>query len=134
MREKSIKKGRTTHLTWYSIVRVSISTLVYIMVSLSSYLPALIIQPNDPLFPYEHNNVTLNMDITSPYLNTMLCDATYHDQRLGYYSSMRCPTATSFLPCVVGIGFFIMYGFGKHARRTYAVTYDKLVRYFGSLG
>ncbi len=126
MRERSIRKGRATHLTRYSIVRVAIATFVYSIMCFSSYLPTLIFFSSQPSYPTEHTWPILNMDAASPYYNTIICSNRFADSRLFYFGSIRCPNVASFLPSLVGIAFFVMYGFGKHARRTYTRFFETL--------
>ena len=127
-RQKSKKSGRTTHLTMLSIFRVAIATLIYILITLAAVLPLYLVTcPSSS----ELSKVVINNSTKSPYLNPNLCrDKSFaFGNKLSFWEYMRCPRwYRDFLPCIIGIGFFFMYGFGKHAKKAYVDFYRRYIK------
>lgn len=122
-RQKSKKSGRTTHLTLLSIVRVAIATIIYITITMSTILPIFVdICPHKAGYPSKLSEITKN-----PFQNPNLCQISFpFGNELAYWAHIRCPKAyREFLPCLIGIGFFLMYGFGKHAKKAYIDIYRR---------
>ncbi|KAM0681867.1 hypothetical protein MDAP_002832 [Mitosporidium daphniae] len=145
LREQSIQLGRTTYLTKVSISKIALSTFIYFLCVFSNLIPHIFFFPNDPEFPLNTSLLpTLSLSDMNPYANKYLCWwitpcsfkdiqnptqmrqmfinselSFFQDPRLAYYAYMRCPTISSLLPSLLGIVFFLMFGFGKHALSFY---------------
>lgn len=123
-RHKSMRSGRTTHLTILSIVRVAIATVSYILITIMAIAPVYTVTcPTLTNYTSRLNDLAKN-----PYQNPNLCfdmDSN-HINGLLYWAFMRCPKwYRDLLPCCIGIGFFLMYGFGKHAKKAYVDIYHR---------
>lgn len=121
-RQKSKKSGRTTHLTLLSIVRVAAATLIYLTITFATIIPIF----TDPC-PLKSDSPKLSNLTKNPFQNPNLCQGhhTFGDERI-YWAYLRCPKLhREFLPCLIGMGFFFMYGFGKHAKKAYIDIYRR---------
>ena len=133
MRQRSLRKGRTTHLSRFSVFRIGASTFLYTMFALSSFLPSMLYFRSDldpavflrdaALYP---SNFQLNDYSKSPFTNPDLCYSFITDKRFFYYADQRCPSFSSFIPSVLGIVFFCMYGFGKYMRKSFSAFYRRM--------
>lgn len=125
MREKSLRRGRTTHLTRLSVVRVALATFIYSTFALASFLPTLLFI--DEKWPAADTWSMAELIVGSPREDPLLCSSPVrlNDTRAVFYAYQRCPTVSSYIPCSIGIGFFLMYGFGKHARKSYIEFYKR---------
>ncbi|PJF19252.1 hypothetical protein PSACC_00934 [Paramicrosporidium saccamoebae] len=117
-RQRTLVYGSTTQLTLPYLIRLTISTFVYICLSFGSFIPLLVISDFDPewLPPSEF---APEPHLRSPWLNPTMCMVRSEDIGIRYYANMMCPGVLSYFPTYVGLAFFLMYGFGAHARSSY---------------
>lgn len=99
------------------VFRLFVAMIIYIFISLGSAIPLLIINPD--LYQYPDNYLGSSA-LKSPWTNMKLC-CPYKDDdaRLLYFSRVRCPGTLSFLPALMGLGVFLMYGFGTPMRSAF---------------
>jgi hypothetical protein len=128
-------RSQTLEMTSYSqisrmqVFRLFVAMIIYVFISLGSAIPLLIIDPDR----YQHpDNYLGSSALKSPWTNIKLC-CPYQDEdeRLLYFSRVRCPGTMSFLPALMGLGVFLMYGFGtpmRHAFRQMSILTGKFLR------
>jgi hypothetical protein len=125
-RQRTLAYGNTTQLTLPYLIRLTISTFVYICLSYGSFVPLLIIADYDPdRLPLEY---VPDSRLRTPWLNPSMCLARSDDIGIRYYATMLCPGALSYFPAYIGLAFFLMYGFGAHARSSYRHFVNKYIR------
>lgn len=126
-RKRTLLFGSTTQIGVYYLLRLTISTFLYLVLAFGSAIPLILIKDiptpitnTDPAFlPAEV--------LRSPWTNINLCVADYSkDPLMKYFQRVSCPGALSYFPVITGIMCFLMYGFGFHAREAYR-------RFFASL-
>lgn len=113
-RRNTLHLSKTTHIDASELFRLVLTILLYlVLIGLSlggSHLRrGLKLHVKTALF-----NVPSTQN---PYLNPHYCVSC--DPRTEYACAVLCPTAKSFLPVVVGVCLFAMYGFGAVARKFY---------------
>ena len=158
LREQSIQRGRITYLTKTSVSRIAFSTFIYFACVLFNLVPHIFFFPNDPDFPLNTAILPqLPFENINPYTNKYLCwwitpslwnlhnptqvrhvftnneVPLFEDPRLAYYAYMRCPTIVSLLPSLVGVVFFLMFGFGHHAQQFYGQVISNICAIFRHL-
>lgn len=116
-RQRTLAYGNSTQLTLTYLTRLTLSTFVYVCLSYGTFVPLLLLVNYDPEpLPYQFLPPP---DTRSPWLNPSMCCIDSPEIGIRYYSRMLCPGAISFFPAFIGISFFLMYGFGAHARAAY---------------
>lgn len=116
-RQRTLAFGNATQLTLPYLLRLTTSTLVYIVVAWGSFLPLTI-----------YSILTWNGPPASSIGREFeLPDATViSGPSQGFAQSMAA--LLTYLPAILGIALFLMYGFGTHARASYKYFADKLLQ------
>jgi len=114
LRRQTLQMTSYTQISRIQVFRLFVAMTIYVCISLGSAIPLLMIDPE--LYKYPENFLGSHA-LKSPCINKTLCCATsLEDERLAYFARIRCPTWLSFLPPFMGLGVFLMYGFGTPVR------------------
>lgn len=129
VRRKTLEMTSYSQISLLQMIRLFVAMSVYIMLSLGSSIPLLFVDESKWTLP---ENFLASSALKSPWTNPQLChpDANTDDRFLYFYRT-RCPGPLSYFPSLIGIGIFLMYGFGspvKSALRQVRVLTDRLLR------
>jgi len=103
-----------TQISRVQVFRLFVAMIIYVFISLGSAIPLLLM---DPELYKQPENFLGSPALKSPWSNGRLCcPSPDEDERLLYFSRVRCPGFMSFLPPLMGLGVFMMYGFGTPVR------------------
>lgn len=107
-RQRTLAFGSATQLTFAYLCRLSLSVFVYIVLSYGSFVPMLMY-----FLAYGKTNRAFYFLDSSDLPYAVVGGA-------GLSQLARTlPSVISYFPAVLGVAFFLMYGFGAHARASY---------------
>lgn len=119
-----IKFGQTTHFPCSAILRLSLKVIVYCFLCIGSFLPLMLYSfktSNEPPAPPPTEDVGGGGDdSSSDYTETRIAD---HQNDPHYITE---PILSCFIPALLGMGFFIMYGVSAHALLIYRKIFKHL--------
>lgn len=107
-RQRTLAFGSATQLTLAYLCRLSLSVFVYIVLSYGSFVPMLMY-----FLAYGKTSRTPSLTDGSDLPHVVVGGAGL--QQL----AQTLPSVISYFPAVLGVAFFLMYGFGAHARAAY---------------
>lgn len=119
--------GTASQISWVSIGRLVFSSTIYTIVANLVYTPLLFERPHSvpKLVPEDL------LSLLSPWTNKDLCLRRHDNVWLDYFRAIRCPSHVSYAPVVIGITFFLMYGFGTPAFKVYREMRVRTARMLG---
>lgn len=132
-----IKFGNTTHFPRSAIVRLSLKVFVYCFLCIGSFLPLLIYS-----FRNSHSAkqaLAQGQQVACERIMFDNLDSQYSEDDLPDSGTPSPPTDTtfasnfmipSFIPALLGLGFFAMYGVSSHAIQIYKKAYFFVRSYF----
>lgn len=106
-RRRTLAFGSSTQLTFAYLCRLSLSTFVYIVLCYGSFIPMAVYY-----MLADYYRTWLGVETPDPP-EIQIVDSGIR----GFTRTI--PMVLSFFPSVLGIAFFLMYGFGAHARAAY---------------
>lgn len=118
-RQRTLAFGSSTQLTLPYLFRLTLSTVVYLLLAYGSFLPILIYMlicgMAGEFSPHPIDTADSTMNIANGALKF----------------TKFIPAVLAYFPSVLGFSFFLMYGFGSHARASYRRFANKLASWFG---
>lgn len=107
-RQRTLAFGSATQLTFAYLCRLSLSVFVYIVLSYGSFVPMLMY-----FLAYGKTHRAFYFMDSSDLPYAVVGRAGLHQL------ARTLPSVISYFPAVLGVAFFLMYGFGAHARASY---------------
>lgn len=101
------------------IARLFFSVLIYVVFSIFTFRPLTVNAPRN----YSVSDLPAPSDVKSPWEDPAFCYMVSSNIFINYEKRLRCPAVATFIPCLIGIVLFIMYGFSSTAKRFYSDTY-----------
>lgn len=124
-----IKFGNTTHFPRSAIIRLTLKVFVYCFLCLGSFLPILIFSLRTTPQPSQGTSAKTSMgDVEKvPSVDEFSYDetATASPIESTFSQDFMFP---SFIPSLLGLGFFAMYGVSSHALQVYRKIYRKIMK------
>jgi hypothetical protein len=114
LRKQTLEMSSYTQISRFQVFRLFVAMSIYVAISLGSAIPLILMNTEE----YKHpENFLGSAALKSPWSNPSLCcPSRDEDERLLYFSRIRCPGWMSFLPPLMALGVFLMYGFGTPVR------------------
>ncbi len=114
LRSQTLQMTSYTQISRFQVFRLFTAMVIYVFFSLGSAVPLLLLESGNWIQP---ENYLASSALKSPFKNYSLCCGPEPiDARLRYFRRARCPGIMSFLPPLMGLGIFLMYGFGTPVR------------------
>lgn len=106
-----------SQISFFQLMRLFLAMIIYMFLSLGSAIPLLFVDESKWTPP---DNFLASPALKSPWTNPKLCYPDNNtDDRFLYYYRARCPGPLSYYPAFVGVGIFLMYGFGSPVRAAF---------------
>jgi hypothetical protein len=124
VRRQTLQMTSHSQISFFQVLRLFVAMIAYMSLSLGSAIPLLFFDEARWVPP---ENFLASPALKSPWTNPKLCyPDSGTDERFLYYYRARCPGPIAYFPTFVGLGIFLMYGFGTPVRAA--------LRRMGSLG
>ena len=117
LRRQTVEMTAHTQISYLQLSRLFVAVVIYLCISLFSCIPLLLM---DPELYKQPENFLGSAQLKSPWSNVQLCcPPPGEDERLLYYTRVRCPGMLSYMPPLMALGVFLMYGFGTPVRAAF---------------
>lgn len=117
LRRQTVEMTAHTQISYLQLSRLFVAVVIYLFISLFSAIPLLLV---DPELYKQPDNFLGSAQLKSPWTNVQLCcPPPGEDERLLYYTRVRCPGMISYMPALMALGVFLMYGFGTPVRAAF---------------
>lgn len=99
----------------WGFMRLALNIALYTGMAIIPWIPSSVDAP--PRLRAERP--PLNPSIVSPWIQPLFCAISSDNVALRYEQRIRCPRLSTFIPPLIGIVLFLIYGFSASARETY---------------